>query len=148
MANRRRKKNLTCLLLIADLLGFPEFSVSLSTYSSSLLTDSWVPGLCPRNMAALLATALVCLPVKLVCVANRGVLTTNEERDLSFLLTGKERSGKFSGASTFLLLKGNIFALKSCKLWSGLQVIQHYNRLNRNIYWHVLRFIKPICVLL
>lgn len=74
----------------------------------------------PRNVAALLATAFVRLPVMVACVDTLGVLTTNDESDLSFLLAGNVAEGKASGAFTFLLLKGKIFALTSCKLWSGL----------------------------
>lgn len=78
--------------------------------------DSWILGVCPCNAAAFLVPALVRRPVKPVCAATRGVFTTNEERDLSFLLAGSVGRGKFSRASTFLLLKGNIFALKYWRL--------------------------------
>lgn len=45
-----------------------------------------------------------------------GAVTTSDESDLSFLLKGTTTSGAF----TLLLLYGKIFALRSCKLWSGL----------------------------
>jgi hypothetical protein len=48
------------------------------------------------------------------------VQTTNDDNDLSFLFAGNAIEGIISGALTFLLLKGNILALISCKLWSAL----------------------------
>lgn len=74
---------------------------------------------------AFLAVAFDLLPVSVDCVDTLGVLTTNEDRDLSFLLTGNVTEGiTISGAFTFLLLKGNILALTSCILWSGLNDIK------------------------
>lgn len=74
----------------------------------------------PCKVEAFLATALVLLPVMVAWVDTLGVLTTNDESDLSFLLAGSVAEGITSGAFTFLLLKGKILALTSCKLWSGL----------------------------
>lgn len=71
-------------------------------------------------MTVLLVTALICLPVELICVATLGVLTTNEESDLSLILTGDTVVGAFSGSSAFLLLEGKIVSLMSCKLLSAL----------------------------
>jgi hypothetical protein len=69
-----------------------------------------------------LLSAFVLLPVNPVCIGTLGVLTTNDDSDLSFLLTGSEFVGVTSGASTFLLFNGKILALISCKLWSGLHI--------------------------
>ena len=77
---------------------------------------SSIRGLNPRKLEALLVITFVLLPVKPDCVATLGVLTTNEESDLSFLLTGNVIVGTASGSLTFLLLKGKIFDRTSCKL--------------------------------
>lgn len=71
---------------------------------------------------AFLATALDLLPVMVAWADTLGVLTTNDDRDLSFLLAGNVCEGTASGALTFLLLKGKILVLTSCKLWSGLMI--------------------------
>lgn len=76
----------------------------------------------PCKAAAFLATALDLLPVIVTCVDTLGVSTTNDDSDLSFLLAGNVAEGTTSGAFTFLLLKGKILALTSCKLWSGLMI--------------------------
>lgn len=87
-----------------------------------------MPKLHPRKAAAFLATFLDLLPVKpLLCIDTLGVFTTNEDSDLSFLFTGNEAKGETSGALIFLLLRGNILALISCKLWSGLRRINKKN---------------------
>lgn len=76
----------------------------------------------PCKAEAFLETALDLLPVMVAWVDTLGVLTTNDESDLSFLLAGNVVEGTASGAFTFLLLKGKILALTSCKLWSGLMI--------------------------
>lgn len=76
----------------------------------------------PCKAAAFLATALDLLPVMVAWVDTLGVLTTNDDRDLSFLLAGNVLEGTTSGAFIFLLLKGKILALTSCRLWSGLMI--------------------------
>lgn len=95
----------TCLLFWVILLRVSdelELSARPSLSFSFLLTSVTV-GLGPRIAAALLATALDLLPVKLFWVAILGVLTTNEDRDRSFRMTGKEKEGVTSGALTFRL---------------------------------------------
>ena len=62
----------------------------------------------------------VLLPVMVACVDTVGVLTTKDERDLSFLLAGNGTEGAGSGVFTFLPFKGKTLALTSCKVWSGL----------------------------
>lgn len=114
----------TCLLFWVILLRVSdelELSARPSLSFSFLLTSVTV-GLGPRIAAALLPTALDLLPVKLFWVAILGVLTTNEDRDRSFRMTGKEKEGVTSGALTFRLLNGKILALMSCRLWSGLHI--------------------------
>lgn len=69
----------------------------------------------PRNAAAFLVIALVRRPVEPAGVI-RGVFTTSEEIDLSFLLTGNATGESASSALTFFLLKGKTFALTSCRL--------------------------------
>ena len=96
-----------------------------------------------------LATDFDLFPVRTDMADILGVLTTNEERDLSFLLpiNGAERSDSWTGTAsgtastasetegtasvteetvagslTFFLLEGKILALKSCKLWSALWI--------------------------
>lgn len=64
----------------------------------------------------------VLLPVIVACVDTLGVLTTKDERDLSFLLAGNGIEVTTSGAFTFLPFKGKTLALTSCKLWSGLVI--------------------------
>lgn len=76
------------------------------------------------ELAALLARAFVLLPVVPVCIDTLGALTTKDESNLSFFFGCGGAGGKTSGASIFLLLRGKILALMSCKLWSGLQVIK------------------------
>lgn len=77
-----------------------------------------------RELATLLARALVLLPVAPICIETLGVLTTKDDSNLSFFFGCSGARGKASGASIFLLLSGKILALMSCKLWSGLQVIK------------------------
>lgn len=91
-----------------------------STESSSFLGGLSVERFEPRKAAAFLAAAFDLLLVMVVCADTLGALTTNDESDLSFLRTGNITEGTASGAFTFLLLRGNIFALTSCKVWSGL----------------------------
>ena len=116
----------TCFLVWATLFrdsGELELSGQSSTESSSFLMGSTMEKLEPRRAVLFLATAFVLLPVKPVCIDTRGVLTTKDESDLSFLLTGSGIGGITSGTLIFLLLKGKILALISCKLWSGLHII-------------------------
>jgi len=75
-----------------------------------------------RRLLAFLV-GFVLLPVMVVCTDTLGVLTTKDERDLSFLLAvnGSEAATiSGSGAFTFLPFKGKILALTSCLVWSGL----------------------------
>lgn len=53
---------------------------------------------------AFLAMDFDLLPVMPTCVDTLGVLTTNDERDLSFLLAGNATGVTTSGALTFILL--------------------------------------------
>ena len=113
----------TCLIFWVNLVkvsGELKPSGCSSTESSSFLTGFSIGKLEPRKADAFLDTALDLLPVIAVCVDTLGVLTTNDESDLSFLLTGNVTEAVTSGAFTFLLLKGKILILTSCKLWSGL----------------------------
>ncbi|GKC75892.1 hypothetical protein Tco_1126666, partial [Tanacetum coccineum] len=66
-----------------------------------------------------IARSLDLLPVILVCVDTLGVLTTNDESDLSFHLDGNAL-GTASGAFTHVRLYGKILARTSSKLWSDL----------------------------
>lgn len=120
-----RKRIAACFLQGSSLFGLAdEFSGRSSWLLSFILfMDSWISGLSPQNVAAFLAAALVRLPCKDVCAAIWGMLTTNDESDLSFLLAGNVTRGKFSRASIFLLFNGNILDLKSCRLWSALQMV-------------------------
>ena len=93
-----------------------------SVRTSSFLIGSSMKKLEPRPGALFLAKDFVLLPVNSVCIDTLGVLTTNDDKDLSFLLTGSEIDGATSGDLIFLLLKGKILALISCKLWSGLHI--------------------------
>lgn len=93
--------------------GELDFSSRLSAFSCSCFTDSLTIGPKPRKAEVLRGIAFVRRPVKPAGVETLGVLTTNEESDFSFLLRGNVTA---SGASTFLLLKGNIFDLISCRL--------------------------------
>ena len=112
----------TCLLFRV-ILFWESWELELTGWSSAessfLVCSSTAK---PPRIAAFLA-AFVLLPVKPVCIGTLGVLTTNEDSDLSFLLTGSEFVGVTSGASTFLLFRGKILALISCRLWSGLHMI-------------------------
>jgi hypothetical protein len=98
------------LILSACLLALP---LSFSTGSRI--------GPRPRNAAAaaFLVTALVRRPVKPVVI--RGVSTTNEEIDLSFLLIGTEMGDSTLASSIFVFFDGKIFDLTSCLLWSALE---------------------------
>lgn len=110
----------TCLIF-CEILSRDSLKLDVarqSSASSSLFIGSSISN--PLKAAAFLPAAFVLLRVKPLCVATRGVLTTNEESDLSFLLIGNEMEGTSSGASTFLLLKGKILDLTSLILWSGL----------------------------
>jgi hypothetical protein len=91
---------------------FLELQLSYSTWSRI--------GPRPRNTAAtFLVTALVRRPVKPVVI--RGVSTTNEEMDLSFLLIGSEMGDSTLTSSIFVFFDGKIFDLTSCLLWSALK---------------------------
>jgi hypothetical protein len=92
-----------------------ELSAFLLVLSLSFFTGGMI-GPRSRNAAAdFLVDALVRRPVKLFGVIS-GVLTTNEEIDLSFLLAGGAIGDSTSSALTFFLFNGNIFDLTSCIL--------------------------------
>lgn len=109
-------------LTLLRVSGEHELSWQISVGSSSFLIDSPTTKLEARIGALFLATDLVLLAVNPVLIDTFGVLTTNDDKDLSFLLTGSEIEGVTSGVLTFLL-KGKILALISCKLWSGLHIV-------------------------
>lgn len=115
--------NLTWFLswTLLRISGEFEFSGKISVGSSSFLVGSSIAKLEARTGALFLPTDLVLLPVNPALIDTFGVLTTNEDKDLSFLLTGSEIEGVTSGVLIFLL-KGKILALMSCKLWSGLHI--------------------------
>lgn len=115
----------TCFLLCTILL-IVSAELVLSSCSSEL--SSFLIG-SPCEPVVFLAVAFDLLPVRLLCAAMRGVLTTNEESDLSFLRTGNV-AGATSGALIFLLFSGNSFALTSWRLWSGLHLIRWSHRLD------------------
>lgn len=75
-----------------------------------------------RAAESLLAADFVLFPVITVWDDTLGVLTPNEDRDLSFLLAGNGTEATSSGAMTFDFSEGKILAVKSCKLWSGLRI--------------------------
>lgn len=75
----------------------------------------------PLPRTSFLVTAFVLFPVVPACAETLGVFTTKEEIDLSFLLVGNVIEDTTSGALSFLRFRGNILALKSCKMWSGLK---------------------------
>lgn len=79
-----------------------ELSSWSSPEPSSFLRDFSIEKLEPHN--AFLATDFVLLPVIPVCEDTLGVLTTSDESDLSFLLTGNATEVTISGAFTFRLL--------------------------------------------
>lgn len=89
----------------------PDTSSFLMGFSMEKLEDR-------RPLAFLVGFVL--LPVMVACADALGVITTKDERDLSFLLAGNGTEGATSGAFAFLPFKGKILALISCKLWSGL----------------------------
>jgi hypothetical protein len=108
----------TCLLVwgtLPKLLSKLELSVCLFNLSLSFFGGSTIIGPRPRNSAVFLVTALVRRPVEPAGVI-RGVFTTSEEIDLSFLLAGNVLGDSASSALTFFLLNGKIFALTSCRL--------------------------------
>ena len=118
----------TCLMFWVNLFrvsGELELAGRSPTESSSFLMSFSIEKPEPLKAVAFLATDFVLLPVIVVCVDTLGVLTTKDESDLSFLLTGNVTGSTTSGAFTFLLLKGKILALTSCKLWSGLMIEKH-----------------------
>lgn len=100
-----------------------ELTLLSSPFVSSFFMESSRIKLHPCNEVAFLVLVFVLFPVKPVCIGTLGALTTNDESDLSFLFAGNIIEDKTSGAWIFLLLKGNIFALISCKLWSGLHIL-------------------------
>ena len=108
-------------MILLSVSGELEPSWRSSPESSSFLGVSSAVGLPPLGTDPFLTPALVLLPVTPACIDTLGVLTTKDDSDLSFLLAGGETEAGTSGASTFLLFKGNILALMSCRLWSGLQ---------------------------
>jgi hypothetical protein len=88
----------------------------LSLESFSFFTGLSVVGPTPRKAAAaFLVTTLDRRPVDPVGV-NLGVGTTNEEIDLSFILSGGEIGDAASSALIFLRLNGKILDLTSCRL--------------------------------
>lgn len=128
----------TCPVFWANLFalsGELELSGWSSSNSSSFLMGFSREKLDERRPLAFLVD-FVLLPVMVACVDTLGVLTTKDERDLSFLLAGNGTEGATSGAFTFLPFKGKILALTSCKLWSGLVIrkqgmqlsMQHFKR--------------------
>lgn len=60
------------------------------------------------------------LPLRLGLAGTLGVLTTNEDRDLSFLLAGNGIEHTASGAPELILLEGKSLNLSSRKLLSPL----------------------------
>lgn len=115
----------TCPLFWRNLFeasGELELSGQSSSSSASFLIDLSMEKLEDRRLLAFLV-GFVLLPVMVVCTDTLGVLTTKDERDLSFLLAGngsEAATASGSGAFTFLPFKGKILALTSCLVWSGL----------------------------
>ena len=134
----------TCLL----------FRVTLFWESCELELTGWSSAessflVCSSTAKTPRIAAFILLPVKPVWIGTLGVLTTNEDSDLFFLLSGSEFVGVTSGASTFLLFRGKILALISCRLWSVLHMINekpqvrtHDNTKHQHIqtslylFWH------------
>lgn len=110
-----------------------ELKSSIRSSSFSFLPHSLIGGLGALKFAALLTTALVLFPVKVDWAAILGVLTTNDDIDRSFLLTGEGTEGVTSGAVTFFPLGGKIFALMSCRLWSGLHKVYFIRNITTNV---------------
>ena len=75
--------------------------------------------------------ALFLLPVTPACMDTLGVLTTNDDSDLSFLLAGGEFTGVTSGSAICLLLGGKILALISARLLSGLHYAKGEYKLDK-----------------
>lgn len=122
---------ITCLLVWGILLKLSsklELSVCLFELSLSFFKGSTMIGPRPRNAAAFLVTALVRLLVEAAGV-TLGVLTTNDEIDLSLTLTGSVMGDSASSALTFFLLNGKTFDLTSCILWSALKSIHQKVRI-------------------
>jgi hypothetical protein len=129
--HNRRWYLITCLLvwgILFKLSSKLELSVCLFGLSLSFFKGSTMIGPRPRNAAAFLVTALVRLPVKAAGV-TLGVLTTNDEIDLSLTLTGSIIGDSASSALTFFLLNGKNFDLTSCILWSALKSIHQKVRM-------------------
>jgi hypothetical protein len=100
---------------LLKLLSKLELSIFLFNLSLSFFRGSTIIGPRPRNAAVFLVTALDRRPVEPAGVI-RGVFTTSEEIDLSFLLIGNVLGYSASSALTFFLLNGKTFALTSCRL--------------------------------
>jgi len=128
---------LTCPALFADLFevsGEHELSWRSSSNSSSFLMSFSTEKPEPCRPSAFLV-GFVLLPVMVDCVDTLGVLTTKDESDLSFLLAGNSTEGIATAAFCFLLLKGKILFLKSCKLLSGLGIGKTWNKLKEKSYF-------------
>lgn len=75
-----------------------------------------------REAASLLLAYFVLFPVITFWGDTLGVLTPNDDRDLSFLFAGNGTEATSSIAMAFGFSEGKILVLRSCKLWSGLQI--------------------------
>ena len=96
----------TCLLFRV-ILFWESCELELTGWSSA--ESSFL--LCSSTAKTPRIAAFILLPVKPIWIGTLGVLTTNEDSDLFFLLTGSEFVGVTSGASTFLLFRGKFWPL-------------------------------------
>ena len=116
----QKKYSFTCFLFWEILLGD---SGELERVGWSSADSGELKPEARRAAVAFLTPALDLLPVNPVCIGTLGVLTTRDDKDLSFLFAGSAIEGTTSDALTFFLLKGNIFPRISCRLWSGLHKV-------------------------
>jgi hypothetical protein len=73
-----------------------------------------------RRLLAFLVGSVL-LPVMVDCADTLGVLTTKDERDLSFLLAGNgTEAATTSGSFTSLRFEGKTMYLRFSLLWSSL----------------------------
>ena len=107
----------TCLFFWVNFLSVSG-ELALSVWSSSSFFTPLLVNepLLPRT-SFLMRDFVVLFPVVPVCAESLGVFTTKDEIDLSFLLAGNVISRSLS----LFRFRGNILALRSCKMWSGLK---------------------------
>jgi hypothetical protein len=113
----------TCPLFRRNLFevsGELELSGQLSNNSSSCWIDFSMEKLEDRRLLVFLVGSVL-LPVMVDCADTLGVLTTKDERDLSFLLAGNgAEAATTSGSFTSLRFEGKTMYLRFSLLWSSL----------------------------